>query len=220
MNAASARLGSPFTEGLRGTWWNTSEIVLYDRNINHCTGCKSCWTKTPGQCVQADDMTQIVELLRQAQLLVFATPLYFFTVPGMVKDFIDRQLALNYGSYLKAMGKLPLDSIVWPETCKIILISPCGFPGLSNFDALELMMKKIYGKAYVEALLLPSANPVSRDWDSSQFTELYDTMRDLGRDFGNDGAFSEPAWNKFVAISTELDRSNFARFAGLSKNRI
>ncbi len=215
INSTSGRLAKPFTQGLRDAGWTIEEIVLYDKEIGHCTGCKSCWTSTPEHCTQSDDMTAITELLRSAQLLVIATPLYFFTVPGMVKDFIDRQLALNYGAYQKALGKIPLDTIVWPETCKVVLISPCGFPGLSNFDVLEAMMKKIYGKAFAESLYIPSANPIIRDTDGTKFIELYDTIRKLGHEFGMAGSFSAQSWENFVSITEEMSRANYSRFAAL-----
>ena len=63
-------------------------IHLRDKNISHCRGCLSC-DKT-NKCAIHDDMDEIMEKLKAAEVLVFGTPNYFDNVSGIVKDFIDR----------------------------------------------------------------------------------------------------------------------------------
>jgi multimeric flavodoxin WrbA len=63
-------------------------IYLRDKNIAHCQGCLSC-DKT-NKCVIRDDMDEIMEKLKEAEIIILGTPNYFDNVPGIVKDFVDR----------------------------------------------------------------------------------------------------------------------------------
>jgi multimeric flavodoxin WrbA len=84
----------PFLEGAREAGAETEVIYLKDKKINHCRGCFTCWTKTPGVCVHKDDVPGILETLREAEVVVYATPLYVFTVSGLMKDFMDRVIPM------------------------------------------------------------------------------------------------------------------------------
>jgi multimeric flavodoxin WrbA len=58
-------------------------------------GCFSCWNKSPGKCVLADDMAALIEKIIHADVLIWSFPLYYFSVPGGLKNLIDRQLPMN-----------------------------------------------------------------------------------------------------------------------------
>jgi multimeric flavodoxin WrbA len=88
------RILQPFLEGAREAGAETETVYLKDLKINHCLGCFTCWTKTPGVCVHKDDMAALFPKVRQADVVVYATPLYVFTVSGLMKDFMDRLLPL------------------------------------------------------------------------------------------------------------------------------
>ncbi len=68
------------------------KIFLKDKNINYCIGCGSCFNNKSG-CVQKDDMTEILEKMIVADVIVMATPVYFYTMCGQMKTFIDRLYA-------------------------------------------------------------------------------------------------------------------------------
>jgi multimeric flavodoxin WrbA len=79
---------------------NEKEIVyLRDKNISHCRGCLVC-DKT-NKCVMRDDMDEIMEKLKEAEIIVLGTPNYFDNVPGIVKDFIDRTNPFYKTDFLK-----------------------------------------------------------------------------------------------------------------------
>jgi multimeric flavodoxin WrbA len=63
-------------------------ILLKDKDIRHCTGCLACHTRP--ECIIDDDMKQILDKMRAADVLVIATPNYFANMTGLAKDFIDR----------------------------------------------------------------------------------------------------------------------------------
>ncbi|GKX68525.1 flavodoxin family protein [Inconstantimicrobium mannanitabidum] len=113
-------------------------IYLNRKHINHCSGCFSCWTKTPGKCIHKDDMEDLLLKVSMADIIVYATPLYYFTVTGLMKDFMDRTLPLFKGEILKCddnkYGHPSRNKKQSPT--KTVLISNCGFPGKYNFSGL------------------------------------------------------------------------------------
>lgn len=68
---------------------NTAEkIFLRDKKINYCTGCGVC--NNTHKCVQNDDMSKILDKMVNADVIVLATPVYFYTMDAQLKTLIDR----------------------------------------------------------------------------------------------------------------------------------
>ncbi|MFW9932459.1 MAG: flavodoxin family protein [Candidatus Thorarchaeota archaeon] len=65
-------------------------LDISDFEIRHCTGCDSCVRKKPCPESEHDEMSKIEEKLLQADAIIIAAPSYFTSVPGVLKDFIDR----------------------------------------------------------------------------------------------------------------------------------
>lgn len=64
------------------------KVFLGDLSIGYCTGCGVC--NTTHACVQRDDMAALLEKLVQADGIVLATPVYFYTMDAQLKTLIDR----------------------------------------------------------------------------------------------------------------------------------
>src|SRR5574344_1217734 len=64
------------------------KIFLKDKKINYCTGCGVC--NGTQKCVQRDDMTEIAEKMIKADVIVLASPVYFYTISAQLKTMIDR----------------------------------------------------------------------------------------------------------------------------------
>ncbi|MDE6580554.1 MAG: NAD(P)H-dependent oxidoreductase, partial [Ruminiclostridium sp.] len=58
--------------------------------------CEYCHTSSKGECVQKDDMGEIYELLKEAEMLVIASPIYYHGISGQLKCVIDRFYAAAY----------------------------------------------------------------------------------------------------------------------------
>jgi len=67
------------------------KVVLVEKTINYCTGCYAC--KGNGQCAQKDDMAQLLDSMVVADVIVMATPVYFYTMCAQMKTVIDRTVA-------------------------------------------------------------------------------------------------------------------------------
>jgi multimeric flavodoxin WrbA len=77
----------------------TQKIHLTDRHIEFCTNCRTC-TQTPGaergQCAIADDMAGILDEIERSDALVVASPMNFWTVTAITKQFIERLVCFAY----------------------------------------------------------------------------------------------------------------------------
>ncbi|MEG1427493.1 MAG: flavodoxin family protein [Oscillospiraceae bacterium] len=85
----SDMLCNAFLKGAESTGNTAEKIFLKDHTISYCTGCGYCGSHR-GTCSQKDDMSKIKEKMATADILVFATPIYFYTMCGQMKTFLDR----------------------------------------------------------------------------------------------------------------------------------
>lgn len=81
-------LADAFAEGAREAGHDVEKISFYDQNIQFCKGCLAC-QKTQ-KCVIQDDANAIVERMIQSDVVVFATPIYFYEMCGQMKTLLDR----------------------------------------------------------------------------------------------------------------------------------
>jgi multimeric flavodoxin WrbA len=82
-----------FLEGARDAGHHAEKIFLRDKKINYCLGCMICQSNG-GKCVQKDDIAGILEKIIAANVLVLATPVYFYTMNAQMKTLIDRTCAI------------------------------------------------------------------------------------------------------------------------------
>ncbi len=80
-----------FLKGAKEKGNEVEKINLGNRNIRPCIACYKC--KDNGSCVIEDDMKEILEKLIQADIILLATPVYFYSMDAQMKIFIDRCLA-------------------------------------------------------------------------------------------------------------------------------
>jgi multimeric flavodoxin WrbA len=74
---------------------HTVELIrLQGKTIHWCTGCFSCWVKTPGICVFKDDQTDILRSFLNSDVVVFASPLFMGFYSALLKKTIDRVIPL------------------------------------------------------------------------------------------------------------------------------
>ncbi len=77
-----------FILGAKEAGHNVEKIFLRNYKINYCLGCGVCNTKHV--CVQKDDMKALLDKMVDADVVVLATPVYFYTMDAQLKTFIDR----------------------------------------------------------------------------------------------------------------------------------
>lgn len=105
-NANTDTLAASFTQGAIEVEHNVSKVFLGNENISPCNGCNACQHGNP--CVVQDDMQAFYPLFNKCDMLVLASPLYFWTVSARIKAFIERLYAAVQtapGRYAKTVGK-------------------------------------------------------------------------------------------------------------------
>ena len=128
-NGNTAKLVKAFTDGAISSGNEVTEFYLQDMNIKGCMGCEHCSSAKNGEppCIQNDDMAQINEAFLSSDVVVFASPVYFWTVTGTLKTTADRLYAqlrsLGYGGFprksvllMTAGGADYSQAVRWYET--------------------------------------------------------------------------------------------------------
>lgn len=87
-NGNTRQLVSAFQRGAKDAGHQVEIIDLQKVKVNGCIGCNACRYGKP--CVQRDDFHQVLPLIQSADTLVFASPLYFWTISAQLKAFIER----------------------------------------------------------------------------------------------------------------------------------
>lgn len=139
------RLTNAFLEGMGQQ--EIRERSVSQLNIQPCRGCFCCWNKTPGKCIHQDDMTAVMEDMLWADVIVWSFPLYYFSVPGGLKNLMDRQLpmVLPFMSADSESGGHPSRYDVSGK--RHVVISTCGFyTAKGNYDGVTAIFDHLCGK--------------------------------------------------------------------------
>ncbi len=87
-NGNSETLCRQFELGAKDAGNHVELLSLRDQEIRYCTGCGAC--NTTHRCVQKDQMAEILDKMCGADVIVMATPVYFYTMDAQMKTLIDR----------------------------------------------------------------------------------------------------------------------------------
>jgi multimeric flavodoxin WrbA/putative sterol carrier protein len=158
-------------KGMRDAGAEVEVISLRQKTVKHCIGCFTCWTKTPGICVHKDDMT--VELFPKwlgADVAIYATPLYHFTMNAAMKAFIERTLPVLEPFLHPSDGKThhPFRQ----EPPEAVVLSVAGFPEPSVFSQLSSYVSFLFGKKLVAEIYRPAAELMT-------LPEMEETTKDI-----------------------------------------
>lgn len=98
-----------FAETAREGGHAVEVIRVASKKIAGCLGCQYCFAHK-GACVQKDDMAGVIELLKGADMVVFASPIYWFDITAQEKTAIDRLYAFGATGFPFTKTALLLDS--------------------------------------------------------------------------------------------------------------
>lgn len=149
------------------------DVMRFDTafmNIEGCRDCRRCYTDGK-PCVADDDFAQIAVALEEAEGVIIATPLYWYSFPAQLKAVIDKFVAL-YGSKRLFSGK------------KCILLACCGDAEPDIFDGMvfayrktvELMQGENAGEILVSGIYPPGT---VRDTDAEK--QIHALVKKLSR---------------------------------------
>lgn len=96
-NSNSDILADYFMKGAKSAGNNVEKISLKDKNIAFCKGCLACLRTK--KCVINDDAVEIADKMCSADVIVFATPIYYYEMSGQMKTLLDRANSLYTRDY-------------------------------------------------------------------------------------------------------------------------
>jgi hypothetical protein len=122
------RLIGLFLQGLRETPAEIIDVDLAECSIFPCLGCYHCWLVTPGKCVHSDDMNGLLEHFLEAQVIVCATPLYYYSMSAALKTFFERTLPLTKQGVIRSRRGSLRNNTRFPERwkCKRLITMVIG----------------------------------------------------------------------------------------------
>lgn len=132
----TAKMGRALAEGLVRGGASVDTLFVADMNIAPCTACLSCMHLNPGHCAQRDDMDVVLPLLKQADLLVWAAPVYTDTMSAQLKAVMDRTICSRQPFLYADAAGLTHHPMAWAMPQKVMLISTCSFPEPVTFEPL------------------------------------------------------------------------------------
>jgi NAD(P)H-dependent FMN reductase len=121
-NGNSATIAKHFCNAAKGLGAEVKTFVLNELDYRGCQGCMTCKTKLD-KCVLKDDLTEVLEAVRDTDLLVLASPVYFWDVSSQLKAFIDR----TYSYLVPGFHTNPIKSRLVPGK-KLVFILAQGNP--------------------------------------------------------------------------------------------
>ena len=115
-----------FLEGIKKNQKDAEITIVYpaEEDIKPCMGCNACKGGSPKACIINDDMTSYYEQLNLADVIVLATPVYWFNLSSQIKKFIDRMYGLDFKSF--------------PAGKKLVLLMSFGDHDLVSSGAINI----------------------------------------------------------------------------------
>lgn len=136
------------TEGMSRAGGHVEMVDLRKKKIRPCIGCFTCWTKTPGVCVQKDDMSEeLFAKWMDAELIVYATPVYHWMINALMKTFIERTIPGTEPFFVK-------DGERWAHPLRhkdhrYVALAVAAFPEDEVFSQVSSYFRFVFGKQLV-----------------------------------------------------------------------
>ena len=142
------RMTEAFLRGLnRNGEHEVNVIRVIDKDIAPCRGCFGCWERMDGHCVIEDDQNAILDIYRDADIIIWSFPLYCYGMPSHLKAFLDRTIPLVKMKMVQTGdGTVRHEALADFSKIHTLVICGCGFPDWDgNFDGLKIMCRNGFG---------------------------------------------------------------------------
>lgn len=129
-NGNSSTIASRFCTTAEKLRAEVKSFVLNNLEFRGCQGCMACKT-TLDRCILEDDLTEVLEAVRETDVLVLASPVYYWDVSGQLKCFLDRTFSYLVPDFITApvKSRLPLGK-------KLLMILTQNNPDEKNFTTI------------------------------------------------------------------------------------
>ena len=124
------RLTEAFLKGLDPKNEHETHVInVIERKIAPCRGCFGCWRQMDGHCVIRDDQNAILDLYREADVILWSFPLYCYGMPSHLKAVLDRTIPLVKMKMVRLPdGTVRHEALADFSRIHTVVICGCGFP--------------------------------------------------------------------------------------------
>jgi multimeric flavodoxin WrbA len=133
----SAALAAAFVKGASESGNEVTEISVADYDVKPCTGCNACRKREQKDCIIDDDMRRIFPILKEADIIVAASPVYFYGLSARLKAIIDRL-------------HQPARSALKVRKLGLLLVAADTLPAV--FDSIKLQYQLIVDYFHLESI--------------------------------------------------------------------
>lgn len=118
----TAQLADAFRKGAEDAGHSVETVSLLKKEVKGCIGCNACRYGKP--CIQKDSFNEMVPMIKEADLLVFASPLYFWTISSRIKVFLERFYCLAQEDPNPPLGRYEKYPV---KDCALLMTSADNF---------------------------------------------------------------------------------------------
>lgn len=176
-------------EGMRKADAEVEVINLREYDVKYCLGCFNCWTKTPGVCLHKDDMSNILlPKFLEADIVVYATPLFHRTFTAPLKTFIERTLPASL-PYLESNNERT-NHPIRGKVPNFVVLSVAGFPEMEEFQLLSDLAQYNFNTNHSRLLAeiyRPSSQVLTNHLYEEATNDILDAVSQAGQEIIQDG---------------------------------
>ncbi len=188
-------------QGMSDAGVRVETMNLMDKKIGYCRGCFACWAKSDGECIQRDDMDEMLPLIPHTDLLVLAFPLYVNTFPGLLKNFIDRLLPMKHPYIFQGKNRCRHPSR-YPRLPNLAALSICAFYEKENFKSISSLLEDFSRDVHmplIAKIFRPHAAALKSEFTKATSQPVKEAIREAGRQIINNGKISRRLQEKISA---------------------
>jgi len=186
----TARILAPFLEGMKEAGASVELFYAKRLNVKPCGGEFYCWYKKPGECCIDDSMQPLYPKLREANILVLATPVYV-PLPGEMQNLINRIMPLMNPILKRQGGRTRARFRDDVKIGKFVLVSTSGWWEMGNFGTVLRIAEELAKDVdvdFVGPILRPHAYLMAQN--SKKATEVVKALREAGYELVTKGVVS------------------------------
>ena len=215
------RLTDRFAAGVREAGASLTDVDLTSAAIQPCLGCFHCWLVQSGQCVHTDAMNDLLPCVLDADVLVCATPVYFFSMSSYLKAFFERLFPLSAeGVEESGLGFLR-NRLREPDRWrnkKFISIVVGALPGTKPYEPVNQTFRLIADTLNMELggqLTRPESHLLPYKFSKPKTLKLVDAaFFKAGREAGNTGRLAVKTMEE-AGLPLAASESHFRMYSNI-----
>lgn len=215
-----------FLEGLdKDHSLEVETVNIADLKVTPCLGCLSCWGRSEGECIiRNDDIPALKKKILESDIVISSFPLYFFSMPGILKIVTDRLLSLmlTYEGQKASQNGQSFHGLRYDDPKKrFLVISTCAYTDTSCYQSLLSQLDAICGKRRYTPILVPQMKTLVDLKNEAKLNRYLSKFKIAGEHFRESGflsdeeianlskpPFSEGAYKIFLGNFWEEERNH------------